>query len=252
MNRVTRTTLQPSATTKAQSGLTLVELMISIFLGLLVLGGVISVVLANSQAFRTNQALSEMQETARTAIELMARDIRESGHPVCTNPLSLVGIQGYGDNIAATEPLASFGTGTGQRVNGTQAINVCTFIDGVNPNPTHGNLGNLGRVTWFIGNNGRPDDGGLSLFRVRPNAAGTPTLEEVVSGVTDMTLQFREGSADDLVSPTTVSNWGNVIAVEVTMTIRSTSQNVSTNPSVNQGRLERSYTTIIGLRNRLP
>lgn len=64
-------------------GFTLVELMIALVLGLLVIAGVGSVFLANKDAYRTNEALSQTQDAARTAFEFLARDIREAGSTPC-------------------------------------------------------------------------------------------------------------------------------------------------------------------------
>ena len=72
-------------TAKNAQGLTLVELMIALVLGLIVIGGVISVLLSNQQTYRTNNALSQLQDNARTAFELMARDIRQAGSSPCGN-----------------------------------------------------------------------------------------------------------------------------------------------------------------------
>lgn len=72
-------------TAKNARGFTLVELMIALVLGLIVIGGVISVLLSNQQTYRTNNALSQLQDNARTAFELMARDIRQAGSSPCGN-----------------------------------------------------------------------------------------------------------------------------------------------------------------------
>lgn len=73
-----------------ERGFTLVELMISLVLGLVVIGGVISVFLANQQSYRTNQALAEVQDSARTAFEFLARDIRQAGGTPCGNASSRI------------------------------------------------------------------------------------------------------------------------------------------------------------------
>lgn len=65
-----------------QYGFTLVELMIAMVLGLVVVAGVISVFIANKQSYRTNEALSQVQDASRTAYEFMARDIRMAGYGV--------------------------------------------------------------------------------------------------------------------------------------------------------------------------
>lgn len=66
-------------------GFTLVELMIAMVLGLILIGGVISVFLANKQSYRTNDALGQIQDGSRIAFELMARDIRQAGGTPCGN-----------------------------------------------------------------------------------------------------------------------------------------------------------------------
>jgi len=66
-------------------GFTLVELMIAMVLGVVLIGGVISVLLANKQSAKTNSALSQLQDNSRTAFEMMARDIRQAGSTPCGN-----------------------------------------------------------------------------------------------------------------------------------------------------------------------
>jgi type IV pilus assembly protein PilW len=66
-----------------QRGLTLVELMIAITLGLIVLASVIGVLLANRESYRTSEALSRMQENARFTFEVLGRSIRAAGGSPC-------------------------------------------------------------------------------------------------------------------------------------------------------------------------
>src|SRR3546814_11566616 len=66
-----------------QAGFSLVELMISLVLGLIVIGGVTTVFLSNQQSYRSNEGLSQLQENSRIAFELMARDIRQTGLTGC-------------------------------------------------------------------------------------------------------------------------------------------------------------------------
>ncbi|MEW6445756.1 MAG: PilW family protein [Pseudomonadota bacterium] len=124
-------------------GFTLVELMIALVLGLLIIGGVISVFISNKQTYRTNEGLSRIQETARTAFELMAREIREAGGNHCGTPMvvtvlaapawwadwnsgGLVGFEGAGANPAGVVPNPA-------RANGTDAILIRsgTLMEGV-------------------------------------------------------------------------------------------------------------------------
>lgn len=68
-----------------QRGLSLVELMIAMALGIVLISGVIGIFLASQQTYRVNLALSEIQENSRAAFQLMARDIRNAGFSGCTN-----------------------------------------------------------------------------------------------------------------------------------------------------------------------
>jgi type IV pilus assembly protein PilW len=70
---------------KKQQGLSLIELMIAITLGLVLMGGVIQMFLSSRQVFSTQQAMSRMQESGRLSIEFMADDIRMAGYAGCAD-----------------------------------------------------------------------------------------------------------------------------------------------------------------------
>lgn len=72
---------------RAQRGLGLIELMISMVLGLLVVGGAISVFLSSQQTYRATESLARVQESGRVAFELMAREVREAAGNACGNNL---------------------------------------------------------------------------------------------------------------------------------------------------------------------
>lgn len=68
---------------RRQLGLTLVELMVALVLGLVVIGAVTNLFLTNRQTYRATENLARMQENLRFAFELMARDVREAGATAC-------------------------------------------------------------------------------------------------------------------------------------------------------------------------
>lgn len=70
-----------------QRGLTLIELMISMVLGLLLMLGVINVYLSQVQSYRVNDNLGQIQNSARNAFELMSRELREAGGIPCGTPI---------------------------------------------------------------------------------------------------------------------------------------------------------------------
>lgn len=120
---------------RRQRGLTLVELMVSMLLGLVVIGGAVSLTLANRRGYSTGESLSQVQESTRTAFELLARDVRQAGISGCDNTgrianvldpgggdwwASWFGLRGYDGAEASTG--ATFGAARGQRVAGTDSI----------------------------------------------------------------------------------------------------------------------------------
>ncbi|MFM6990537.1 MAG: PilW family protein [Rhodoferax sp.] len=68
---------------RAQRGLSLVELLVALTLGLVAVGGAVSIYLANRQSFATVEAVARVEEGTRFALELLARDVREAGNSVC-------------------------------------------------------------------------------------------------------------------------------------------------------------------------
>jgi type IV pilus assembly protein PilW len=69
-----------------QRGLTLIELMVSMTLGLIVVGGILGIFAANSETRRHMDDLSRIQENARVAIQLISRSMREAGGNPCGIP----------------------------------------------------------------------------------------------------------------------------------------------------------------------
>lgn len=67
---------QPESLPLRQSGLSLVELMIAMVLGLMLLGGVIQVFLGNQTLYRETQRLAALQESVGYGVDFMVRDIR--------------------------------------------------------------------------------------------------------------------------------------------------------------------------------
>lgn len=67
----------------AQRGVSLVELMIALVLGLVVVGGAGAIFLSNKRVYGSTETLARIQESSRTAFEIMSRDLREAGGLPC-------------------------------------------------------------------------------------------------------------------------------------------------------------------------
>ncbi|MDO3380795.1 PilW family protein [Gilvimarinus algae] len=69
-----------------QRGLSLVELLISITIGLVLMTGIVQLFLSSKEVFTTQQGLSRLQETGRLAVEFISRDLRQAGYMGCAHP----------------------------------------------------------------------------------------------------------------------------------------------------------------------
>lgn len=350
--------IRPSMPRRAgrNRGFTLIELMIAMVLGLVVIAGVTSVFLAGQQSFRTNNALSDVEDGSRIAFELMSRDIREAGLTGCdstsnriANVLNNQGsswwanwgnaLHGYGGansnatdgDVNQADPAVTTGTGIGQRVAGTDSLEVIsagnlpvTIQSDKEPaanfklnatttdlqsgdiiivcSPDHAtivqisnynnnnvtvvhNTGNvvspgncskgLGYPTdcsstngniytfppnsliaaltasdWYIGNYNTT--GGKSLYRIAlVNTGGNGVAaqaQEIVRNVTDMQITYLQNPNTSFVSATNVTDWSQVIAARVTLTVQGNFQRAS----VNATPISRTYSATTTVRNRVP
>jgi len=295
--------------------------MITLAIGIIVTLGVAGIVLTNRQNLRITESLSESQENARIAFELIARDVRQARDTSC-GPIQGVGnlnaqwwgvwrpIWGFaGDEATAA---VAIGTAEGQRVAGTQALQLLgsgearvikkitgaaielqtdagTLSSGpvivcdlhtaslhtaaaaasttitTNPavivssvdNPQF-QVARLTAVTWYIGNNGRADEGGRSLFRASLQPDGTIHTEEILPGVVDMSMRYHVVGGNDFIERSDIidiNTWNTVNAIELTLTTESTQKNVTSDAAAgstlvgSDGRIRRQITHVINLRN---
>jgi type IV pilus assembly protein PilW len=63
-----------------QTGLSLVELMVALVLGLVLMTGIIQVFLSSRQTYTANEAMARMQENGRFALEFISRSARNAGY----------------------------------------------------------------------------------------------------------------------------------------------------------------------------
>jgi type IV pilus assembly protein PilW len=115
-------------------GVTLIELMVSLVLGLIVAAAAMGVFLTNRQTYLATENLGRLQEGARVAFELMGRDIRSASVIPCSNETSLNNIVDStawwaGRGTGATEALewmsASF---QGYTAGGSDALQLVSAI----------------------------------------------------------------------------------------------------------------------------
>jgi type IV pilus assembly protein PilW len=183
-------------------GLTLVELMISMMLGLLVVASASAIFISNKQTYRATEGLGRVQENGRMAYELMSRDLREAGGSPCgnadrENPLQLVNVlnvptarwwSNWNNGIVGYEGLLPGGNPT-NRVAGTDAI-VLMSGDSSSSATVRSHDTAAARIQLnSAGHAFRTNDLAIvcnfrhaALFQVRNASSATDTIEHTVSG----------------------------------------------------------------------
>jgi type IV pilus assembly protein PilW len=66
-----------------ESGLTLIELMIAMVLGVIVLGAIFYSYIGSRSSYRLNDEIARMQENGRVAVDMLERDLRMAGYAGC-------------------------------------------------------------------------------------------------------------------------------------------------------------------------
>jgi type IV pilus assembly protein PilW len=75
---------------RLQSGFTAVEIMVALTLGLIVLGGVTTVLVNSKKNYVVQDSLARLQENARFAVDFIAKDLREAGYYGCHDDVTSV------------------------------------------------------------------------------------------------------------------------------------------------------------------
>ena len=138
-------------------------------------------------------------------------------------------------------------TGTGSIGNCSKGLGfptVCTTNGTPYAFDEHARISKLSARAWYVGANGRAATGGRSLYRVNLNESP----QEVIDGVIDLQLQYLEAGASDYVDASAVADWEQVEAVRAQVTVESTATGIATDG----GRLQREFSHVVTLRNRVP
>lgn len=142
MNPAMNLLIQRRTLRARNTGVTLIELMIALLLGLLVSAAALNVFISNRETFRATENLSGIQENSRVAFELMSRDIREAGGTPCGNNLPVVSVVNNAATLLAAwgNPLFGYENGgLAGSIAGTDAIEarsgVGTGVTVTNHNP---------------------------------------------------------------------------------------------------------------------
>lgn len=195
---------------RSQQGLSLVELMIAMTLGLIILLAIVAVYLGSRQSFRMQEENARLQETGRFALEIVGRSVRQAGfwnmpiNPVAT-ATAFGGVPINGNNGvagAADSVTVQYDGLAGERdCEGTQlpANGVVTEVYSINANNE------------------------LVCEGVDQNNAASP----LVGNVEDMQILYGiDTTADQSVDryQAAPANWGRVLSARVCIQARSVNE----------------------------
>lgn len=143
-------------------------------------------------------------------------------------------------------------TTTGQANNITHAANLNISPQLANGYGADSYIYLMKSEVYFIGvgASGQP-----ALFK-RELRVGNMVSNELVEGVENMTVLYGEdrdndGAADTYVDAASVLVMDNVVSLRITMGIRSLEDNIATATNNGDRRIRRTYSTTIGIRNRM-
>lgn len=219
-----------------QAGLTLIELMVAILLGLIVLVVVGQIYLSGRQSYRTQTGFSDMQEAGRFALYFLQRDIRMAGFPRESGPGGALSALNSGFVAATT---TDGGTGSDQitiqyRSFGT-VVDVAAVADELKPTVQNNNTFDESRRDCLGNQVTAAADGSIVVNRYWVSAAGDLMCEgsanpnqpqPIISGVESMQILYgvdtdNDGAPNTYQRANQVGNWTLVVAVRIGLLLNS-------------------------------
>ncbi len=224
-----------------QAGFSIVELMISLLLGLLLMTGVIQVFLSSRQTYATNEAMARQQENGRFALEFIARSARTAGYsdPIfpkdkpLPSPLIRNGCAGLPANVAAVMNTYALCApdGGGSLSDGIGFVMQPQLVDGVRRDCVGNEIAendllviNHFEIIPAAGNT--PASLGCRAYKFNSaTGAGSwtagPNPKPLIDGIDSLQVLYGEDKAGDYrsansyVSADRVSNWNRVRSIRI-------------------------------------
>ncbi len=229
-----------------QSGVSLIEVLVSLVIGLLLVTFIGAAYLAQSNSTRSTDQSSQLQETARIALNLLERTVRQAGYveygqgqspsgycslsstttdtsgtPLVTGPF-IEGRSGSG-HFADSDRLImrTYGAGPASAANGDGSIRDCRGVS--IPGQSIAN----NAVIWFYVANDLSGQPALFCGVRRPGATA-PEQQALIPGVESFQVLFLESDGTSsaprrLLQANEVTDWRRIVAVRISLVLRSES-----------------------------
>jgi len=249
-----------------QRGVTLVELMVSMLVGLVLLGGVAAVYLGSKQTYGARGGMSSLQENGRIALMRLQTGVLGAGYPKNSGIEPIVsdasrqvegasGITPSSDNASGDTLTVSF-----QPFGKSYAQDCLGQDDTTN---TKGQIVN----NYFVKKDAQGKNGQLMC-----RGSGNSVAQPIAEGVDNMQVLYgvdtdSDGFANQYLNASS-ADWNNVVSIQVALLINSIDNVKDIAPGAgnedtfnllgqshtapNDRLTRRVFTTTIPLRNRMP
>jgi type IV pilus assembly protein PilW len=212
----------------AQRGLTLVEMMIAILIGLFLTGGMLTLVQAMKRTSTNQSGLSQLQDNERMAMTLITDVIKSTGYypnPVIYTQAASFPVKSYNANANFTFAGQSL-VGTGAYAAGSNVITSRYLTTGTD-NVINCTGNSQGAAATFVNTFSLDGNGNLQCTLIVNN--GQPTTVALISGISNMQIYYgvqtngaaATNSVDTYMDAPTVtagSYWNSVKSIMVTLT----------------------------------
>ena len=258
-----------------QAGFSIVELMISLVLGLLLMTGVIQVFLSSRQTYATNEAMARQQENGRFALEFIARSARMAGYTDAIYPLDKelpipINCLNWTNNkcksvLAGGAPSSMLTTEAGGNTSDSIGFVLQPqLIDGVRRDCTGRSVDDTDLVINHFKVMG--NSLGCSSYKISGAAPKEKTFTPLVEGIDSLQILYGEDfgndeSANSYVSADRVTDWNHVRSIRIAVLANSVNPVFPAPPArnfvlldaaplaFNDNRARQIFTTTIQLKN---
>ena len=188
-----------------RAGFTLVELMLTVLIGGVLMGALISFYIAQQRTASVQQDLTVIQQDLRAAIQMLTRDIRMAGYdPAENDRFGFVRDDDFSNGVDLTEAVGS----------GADRIAFTSDLDGdgsvdlaADPGST---VGSIEQIAY------RLDDNRLQKYSTTTGAVEWQTVAENIEG---LEFYYRLANGDWTLTPT-AANLANIRSVRVSILAR--------------------------------
>ncbi len=211
----------------AERGLTLVEMMIAILIGLFLTGGLLTLVQAMKRANLNQSGLSQLQDNERMAMTLITDVIKSTGYyygPLVNTAVSSFPVKNYNANANFTFAGQAL-VGTGTYAAGNNVI-TSRYLTAGGDNIINCTGNPSGVAATFVNTFSLDGNGNLQCTLIVNG--GNPTTVPLISGISNMQIYYgvqTNGAAGtnsvdtymDAAAVTAGSYWPSVKSVQVTL-----------------------------------